>query len=112
MGNSNSSNQQGGNIVEIQSKVEAFIQKLMNEKGDKINNNQFCDHIQLVLKDNILSSFKKSDLLDMNSNYDIGFKLNDTNSIQHKFACFMNNSEENIEKYTKFAMKAHKSLNF
>ena len=80
MGNSNSSNQQGGNIVEIQSKVEAFIQKLMNEKGDKINNDQFCDHIQLVLKDNILSSFKKSDLLDMNSNYDIGFKLNDTKS--------------------------------
>mgnify|MGYP001435904859 CR=1 FL=1 len=77
MGNANSSNQKGGDISEVQSKVEAFIQKLMNEKGDKIHNKQFCDHIQVVLKDNILSNLKKSELIDINSNYGIGFSVND-----------------------------------
>ena len=77
MGNANSSNQKGGDISEVQSKVEAFIQKLMNEKGDKIHNKQFCDHIQIVLKDRILSSLKKTELIDINSNYGIGFKIDD-----------------------------------
>ena len=57
MGNTNSSNQKGGDISEVQSKVESFIQKLMNEKGDKITQNKFCDEIQIVLKDNMESLF-------------------------------------------------------
>lgn len=79
MGNSYSSNtQKGGNITEVQSKVEAFIQKLMNEKGNDISNESFCDNIQIVLKDNILSGLKKSELLDINEQYGIGFKVNDS----------------------------------
>lgn len=79
MGNSYSSNnnQTGGNITELQSKVEKFIQKLMNEKGNDINNKKYCDTIEIVLKDNILSGLKKTELININEQYGIGYKVND-----------------------------------
>ena len=64
-------------IFQVQSKVEAFIQKLMNEKGDKIHNKQFCSHTQIVLKDRISSDLKKTELTDISSNFGNGFKADD-----------------------------------
>ena len=43
MGNANSSNQSGGNIEEVQSKVELFIEKIMKDKVNDINNKKFCN---------------------------------------------------------------------
>ena len=78
MGNSYSSNkQEGGNIDELQTKVEKFIQKLLNEKGNDINNRDFCDKIEIVMKDNILSSLRKTELININEQYGIGYSVND-----------------------------------
>ena len=68
MGNANSSNQSGGNIEEVQSKVELFIEKIMKDKVNDINNKKFCNKIEIVLKNNILGALRKDELKDINNN--------------------------------------------
>ena len=77
MGNANSSNQSGGNIEEVQSKVELFIEKIMKDKVNDINNKKFCNKIEIVLKNNILGALRKDELKDINNNIGIGYKLDD-----------------------------------
>ena len=77
MGNANSSNQSGGNIEEVQSKVELFIEKIMKDKVNDINNRKFCNKIEIVLKNNILGALRKDELKDINNNIGIGYKLDD-----------------------------------